>query len=43
MVFITMYFERKVYKKLLDWKKYYANNYAAMLEGAKTRWQIYDC
>ncbi|MEI3536245.1 MAG: AAA family ATPase [Bacilli bacterium] len=30
-----MYFERKVYKKLLDWKKNYANNYAVMLEGAR--------
>ena len=28
-----MYFERKAYKKLLDWKKNYANNYAIMLEG----------
>lgn len=35
MVFITMYFERKAYKKLLDWKKNYANNYAVMLEGAR--------
>lgn len=35
MVFINMYFERKVYKKLVDWKKNYANNYAAMLEGAR--------
>lgn len=30
-----MYFERKAYKKLLDWKKNYANNYAIMLEGAR--------
>lgn len=30
-----MYFERKVYKKLLDWKENYANNYAVMLEGAR--------
>lgn len=30
-----MYFERKVYKKLVDWKKKYANNYAVMLEGAR--------
>ena len=30
-----MYFERKVYKKLVDWKKNYANNYAVMLEGAR--------
>ena len=35
MVFINMYFERKVYKKLVDWKKNYANNYAVMLEGAR--------
>ncbi len=30
-----MYFERKVYKKLVDWMKNYANNYAVMLEGAR--------
>ena len=35
MVFINLYFERKVYKKLVDWKKIYANNYAVMLEGAR--------
>lgn len=30
-----MYFKRKAYEKLLDWKKYYADSYAVMLEGAR--------
>lgn len=30
-----MYFKRKVYDKLVDWKKNYADNYAIMLEGAR--------
>lgn len=30
-----MYFKRKAYDKLLDWKENYANEYAALLEGAR--------
>lgn len=30
-----MYFERKAYQKLLDWKEKYADKYAVMLEGAR--------
>lgn len=30
-----MYFYRKTYKKLLEWKKQYADNYAVLLEGAR--------
>ena len=30
-----MYFERKVYKKLLEWKLHYSNKYAVLLEGAR--------
>lgn len=30
-----MYFKRKVYKKLLDWKSKYSNHYAVLLEGAR--------
>jgi len=30
-----MYFKRKAYSKLLDWKENYANEYAALLEGAR--------
>ena len=30
-----MYFERKAYKKLLDWKAQYADRYAILLEGAR--------
>lgn len=30
-----MYFHRKVYPKLLDWKANYADEYAVLLEGAK--------
>ena len=30
-----MYFERKVYKKLLEWKLHYSNQYAVLLEGAR--------
>lgn len=30
-----MYFKRKVYDKLLEWKKNYSENYAVMLEGAR--------
>lgn len=30
-----MVFKRKVYDKLLDWKKHYANRYAVLLEGAR--------
>ncbi len=29
-----MYYKRKVYKKLLEWKEKYADNYAVLLEGA---------
>ena len=30
-----MYFERKAYAKLLEWKEKYAGNYAVLLEGAR--------
>ena len=30
-----MYFERKAYKKLLEWKEKYAEKYAVLLEGAR--------
>lgn len=30
-----MYFERKVYKKLTEWKEHYSDKYAALLEGAR--------
>lgn len=30
-----MYFKRKAYKKLLEWKKNYSSEYAVMLEGAR--------
>ena len=30
-----MYFERKVYTKLLEWKEKYAGKYAVLLEGAR--------
>lgn len=30
-----MYFERKTYKKLLEWKEKYAEKYAVLLEGAR--------
>lgn len=30
-----MYFKRKAYQKLLEWKKDYAGSYAVMLEGAR--------
>lgn len=30
-----MYFERKVYQKLLEWKEKYADQYAVLLEGAR--------
>lgn len=30
-----MYFKRKVYDKLLDWKEKYADKYAVLLEGAR--------
>ena len=30
-----MYFERKVYKKLLEWKEKYSDQYAVLLEGAR--------
>ncbi len=30
-----MYFKRKVYDKLLDWKKNYSDRYAVLLEGAR--------
>lgn len=29
-----MYFERKAYKKLMEWKAEYADKYAVLLEGA---------
>ena len=30
-----MYFERKAYKKLMEWKAEYADKYAVLLEGAR--------
>ena len=30
-----MYFKRKAYDKLIDWKSNYADNYAVLLEGAR--------
>ena len=30
-----MYFKRKVYDQLLEWKKKYSSKYAALLEGAR--------
>ena len=30
-----MYFERKAYKKLTEWKAEYADKYAVLLEGAR--------
>ena len=29
-----MYFKRKAYNKLLEWKKLYSDKYAVLLEGA---------
>lgn len=31
----SMYFKRKAYKELLDWKEKYADRYAVLLEGAR--------
>ncbi len=30
-----MYFKRKAYDKLLEWKKLYSDKYAVLLEGAR--------
>ena len=30
-----MFFNRKVYDKLLEWKKLYSDRYAVLLEGAR--------
>ena len=30
-----MYFKRKAYNKLIEWKEKYADNYAVLLEGAR--------
>ena len=30
-----MYFKRKAYNELLEWKNHYADEYAALLEGAR--------
>ena len=30
-----MYFKRKAYDKLLEWKKQYSEKYAVLLEGAR--------
>lgn len=30
-----MYFERKAYNSLLEWKKHYSGQYAVLLEGAR--------
>ena len=35
MVEVIMYFKRKVYDKLLEWKKLYSEKYAVLLEGAR--------
>ena len=35
MVEVAMYFKRKVYDKLLEWKKLYSEKYAVLLEGAR--------
>lgn len=32
---VIMYFKRKAYDKLLDWKKQYSDKYAVLLEGAR--------
>ena len=32
---IDMYFKRKAYDKLINWKQNYADDYAVLLEGAK--------
>ena len=31
----TMYFHRKAYDKLIEWKNNYSDRYAVMLEGAR--------
>ena len=31
----AMYFKRKAYNELLEWKNHYADEYAALLEGAR--------
>lgn len=31
----SMYFERKAYNSLLEWKKHYSGQYAVLLEGAR--------
>ena len=30
-----MYYKRKAYHKLLDWKQHYSDKYAILLEGAR--------
>lgn len=35
LVEVMMYFKRKAYDKLLEWKKLYSENYAVLLEGAR--------
>lgn len=32
---VFMYFKRKAYDRLLEWKKLYSDRYAALLEGAR--------
>ena len=32
---MAVYFKRKAYDKLIDWKSNYADNYAVLLEGAR--------
>lgn len=34
LVEIIMYFKRKAYAKLVEWKKLYSEKYAVLLEGA---------
>ena len=35
LVEVMMYFKRKAYDKLLEWKKLYSEKYAVLLEGAR--------
>ena len=36
-----MYFRRKAYDKLIEWKENYANEYATLLEGARREYFYY--
>ena len=35
LVEVIMYFKRKAYAKLVEWKKLYSEKYAVLLEGAR--------